>query len=84
VFVVDLHPTQLLARDGIRTLDEVDLEPDEVPDIVGVPRNWYHGQQVEKRLSSLAIVDEALLHLTTFVNHLLEVVDSTIIDKLAL
>ncbi len=72
--------TRVFVRDGRGLLDEIDLKPDVVFHLVRVPRDRYHGQQVHKRLASLAIIDHADLRLLSLIDHVLDAQHRLVID----
>ncbi len=74
--------TWILARNRVRLFDEIHLKANIISVLHSVP--WYrdHGQQIHKRLSSLAIVDETKLDFFSSADLVLQRQNRTVIDIL--
>lgn len=75
--------TGILIRNCIRLFDQVHLESHEKLDLVGLPRNRDHGQQIHKRLTATPIVDERDLRFALKIDHVLQVQNGVVIHIFA-
>lgn len=73
--------TWIPCLDRVRLLYKIDLEADIESIILGIPLDGNHRDEVHERLSTLAVVDDTGLDLTTVMNRGSQTMDSLSVDK---
>lgn len=74
--------TRVLVRNRIRLLNQVNLKPNEELDLLRLPRDRNHRQQIHKWLPASPIVDERDLRLAPQIDHILQVQHRVIVNIL--
>jgi hypothetical protein len=59
------------------------LEPYEKLDLLRIPSNWDHCEQVHERLPATAVINERDLRFSPQIDHVLQIQDGIIVDVLA-
>jgi hypothetical protein len=67
--------TWIHASHRVRLLDKIDLEADKVSDLIRIPLDRDHGQEIHEWLTTFPIIDQTQLRFRSLIDLILQIKD---------